>query len=118
MKRNKIDNIKKISNYQYDNIFNVYETKDGLYFYNLYNNVIIDENIAKIFYKIHTFREGEYWTLLADKYYGDHKLWWVILIANKIKNPLRLPEAGTELKILNPEVVSNILNQILNGSNN
>jgi hypothetical protein len=114
MKRNYIKGIKRISSYQYDNIFNTHIDESGLYYYNMYNSIKLPENFSKATYDIHTFREGDYWTKLASKYYGNKKLWWVILVANNIINPLKLPETGTELKILKPEAVSLILNEVLN----
>lgn len=118
MKRNQIKDIPKISSYNYDSIFNVYEDENGMYFYNLYNSIYIDDDISPLAYTTHIFSSEDFWTKLADQYYGDKRLWWVILVANNITNPLKLPEAGTPIKILKPEVVSDILNQALNGSNN
>lgn len=115
MKRNEIPNLKRISSYQYDNIFNTHLDNDGFYYYNMYNSIKLPSDISRAAYKLYIFKEGDYWTKLADKYYGDKKLWWIILIANDIINPLKLPPTGTELKILKAEVVSMILNQMLNG---
>jgi nucleoid-associated protein YgaU len=115
MKRSSIPELSKISRYQYDNIFNVYKTDNGFYYYNLYNTVQIDPDIDPIYYQEHFFSEGDYWTKLAHTYYGNQSLWWIILIANNIKNPLALPPFGTKLKILKDFVVSDILNNIING---
>lgn len=113
MKRKDIDNLKRISSYNYENIFNVELTEDGNYYYNLYNSVFVGEIDAGL-YNEHSFSEGEFWANLAKRYYGEPKLWWVIAIANQVQNPLDLPEPGTKLKILKDFVVSDILSQILN----
>lgn len=118
MKRNQIKELPKISNYNYDVIFNTYKTEDGYYYYNMYNSIYIPEDISPLTYDKHIYTEGEFWTKLADQYYGDKRLWWVILVANNIMNPLKLPEPGTILKILKPEAVSEILNQTVNGGSN
>lgn len=118
MKRNQIKDLKQISSYQLDNIFNVYKDSNGFYFYNMFNSIHIDDDISPTLYKEHVFSEGDYWTKLANNYYGNQKLWWVILAANNINNPLDLPEPGTKLKILNDAVVSHILSQIINGTSN
>lgn len=118
MKRNQIKELSKISNYNYDTIFNVHKDSDGMYFYNMYNSIYIPDDISPLSYDTHVFGEGDYWTKLANQYYGDKRLWWIILVANNILNPLKLPEGGTPIKILKPEVVSEILNQTVNGSNN
>ena len=115
MKRSEIPELKRISSFQYENIFNVIKDEDGMYFYNLYNSVHIGDIQAGL-YDEHPFSEGDYWTKLADTYYGEPNLWWIIVVANNIQNPLTLPAPGTKLKILKDFVVSDILNQILNGS--
>lgn len=113
MKRNKIKELKKINSNFYENIFNVYQ-EDGFYYYNLYNTVSIDtENIDPNLYTEHIFSIGDYWTLLSYKYYGTVNLWWILCVANNIQNPLDLPEVGTKLKILNSEVVSDIIQSII-----
>lgn len=52
---------------------------------------------------------GDRYDLLANQYYGDKTLWWVIAIANPsiIYGTLTLPE-GVQLRI--PVDISNILN--------
>lgn len=42
--------------------------------------------------------ETDYLDSLADKFYGDVTLWWVIAQANAIKNTLKAP-AGKQLRI-------------------
>lgn len=116
MKRNETPKLKRISSYQYDNIFNVHTDENGFYYYNMYNSLKLPANISRGAYDIHKFKEGDYWTQLADRYYGNKKLWWIILIANNIINPLELPSTGTELKILKPGAITIILNEMLNGS--
>lgn len=114
MKRNETDNLKKISNYQYDTIFDIHKDESGYYYYNMYNSVHVPEDISPAYYDEHIFQIGDFWTKLSEQYYGNKKLWWVILISNNIINPLKLPEAGTKLKILKPEVVQSILLQTIN----
>lgn len=104
------------SSLSYDNIFKVYEDEDTkLSFYNLYNTVLIND-IAPQYYDKHEFAIGDYWTKLANEYYGDIRLWWIICISNNINNPLDLPEPGTKLKILKPEIVSEVITQIKNNN--
>ena len=114
MKRKDITELKRISSYNYENIFPVELSEDGLYYYNLYNSIFVGDVDAGL-YTLHDFSVGEFWTSLAKKYYGEPKLWWMIVIANEIQNPLTLPEPGTKLKILKDFVVSDILSEILNG---
>lgn len=42
--------------------------------------------------------EADYLDTLAQKFYRDSSLWWIIAQANGIKNTLKAPE-GTQLRI-------------------
>jgi len=56
---------------------------------------------------------GDRLDLLADQFYGDSSLWWVISSANKSlpQNSFHLPE-GSQLRIpSNPGQVVNLFNQ-------
>lgn len=113
MTRNKIKELSKLKTTFYENIFNVYQTEDGNYFYNLYNTLTFDDtDFPENVYTEHIFSIGDYWTLLSYKYYNTTSLWWIICLANNIRNPLDLPEPGTKLKILNQNVVNDILQSI------
>ena len=48
--------------------------------------------------------------LLANKYYGTPRLWWVIAQANEIGNGNMLIEPGTKLRI--PQDINGILNKL------
>ena len=94
------------------NIFTVYSDKDGTNFYNLYNSVNIDGDIDPTLYTEHVWTGSNDWYGLALTYYNDIRLWWIILVTNKIVNPFTNIVPGTRLKILKGAVVSQILSQI------
>ena len=48
--------------------------------------------------------------LLANKYYGDKKLWWIIAIANNINDASFYVKEGLQLRI--PSNLSKILNDL------
>lgn len=115
MTRNKIKELPRLKSSFYENIFNVYETEDNKYFYNLYNRITFDNtDFSENIYTEHVFSIGDNWTLLSNRYYNSISLWWIICLANNIRNPLDLPEPGTKLKILNRDVVNDIIQTILN----
>lgn len=110
MKRNDITDIQeKIFFQNYENLFNVYGTSDGDYFYNILRKINIPTDIDKSYYTDYVSKPGDTWTLIAYNFYSDVKLWWIVCMANDIQNPLLFPEAGTVLKIFTPEVTQNIL---------
>lgn len=98
--------------YDMANIFNAYEDADGVQFYNLFNNVNIDGDIDPSYYDEIYYSSFETWIDLSVKFYNTTYLWWIILLANKITNPLEDIEPGRKLKILKPNIVSYILSQL------
>jgi hypothetical protein len=48
--------------------------------------------------------------LLANKYYGDTSLWWIIAVANNINDASFYVTEGLQLRI--PSNVSKILNDL------
>lgn len=110
MKRNDITDIQeKIFFQNYENLFNVYATTDGDYFYNVLRKVNLPEELDSRYYSEYIVEPGDTWTLLAYNLYDDVKLWWIICLANSIQNPLEFPEVGTKLRLLTSSVVQNIL---------
>jgi hypothetical protein len=90
------------------------ESKDGVY--NLLANktitIIGSQNANPGTYIVHVFSVNDQWTLLANRYYNDVSLWWVICKFNGISNPFIVPEIGTEIKIPVKSVVDLILSEI------
>ena len=110
MKRNDITDIQeKIFFQNYENLFNVYGTSDGDYFYNILRKVNIPEDIDKGYYTDYVVKPGDTWTLLAYNFYTDVKLWWIICLANNVRNPLLFPTPGKVLRIFTSEITQNIL---------
>lgn len=113
MKRNDITDIKeKIFFQNYENLFNVYETDDGDYYYNITRKVNIPDDLSPQLFQLYIVVKGDTWTGLAHRFYGDVRLWWVICATNQIANPLSLPEAGQMLKVLGSDMVQPILSKI------
>lgn len=48
---------------------------------------------------------------LAEKEYGDPKMWWIIAKVNNIQNPLHELPHGTSLRI--PSMTNLVLNQVI-----
>lgn len=113
VKRNDIPNIKeKIFFQNYENLFNVYSTDSGDYFFNILRKTNFPDDVSMNFCEMYQVQHGDTWTNLAHKFYSDVKLWWIICASNKIINPCIMPEAGTILKILNKDTVRTILTTI------
>lgn len=113
-KQNNISELPYLENFRYENLFNVYQTNDDKYFYNILSKVNFPEELEETFYTIYTVPNNSIsWTFISNKFYGTTLLWWLICSVNKIQNPVYFPAAGTELKILNPSIVRNIIQQMI-----
>jgi nucleoid-associated protein YgaU len=112
MKRNDINELDRLNVFSYENYFNVYSDSNGQYFYNLLKNINIfpsSDSEAEISY---TTTESDNWYNMSFKFYGNMNLWWVIFLYNQLENPVIMPEPGTTLKILKPDYVSLVLQEL------
>ena len=112
MKQNQIKDLTKLKNENFENIFNVYQTENGLYYYNLLQTIEFPQNLPPTFFKPYTIAYGDTWPFISFKVYGSPNLWWVILLANNILNPLKKIPTGTQILTPVVEVVREVLTQI------
>lgn len=116
-KKNKdISELSNIDNERFESIFNVHQSgnkKDGHYFYNISTKITIDtENISPDVFEYYTVQKRLPWTSISYIIYKTQHLWWLILAANKIINPITQPAPGTVLKVIKPEFVNSVLQEI------
>lgn len=109
--------LQRLSEYQYENFFKLYLTEENQYFYNLlsFNVSFLDELDPSTYYEI-TVDKNMPWTAICYNEYRNIDLWWLIMVVNKINNPMSFPEAGTKLKILYPQYVKMVLTKLKNES--
>ena len=113
MKRNDIPDIsEKIFFQNYENLFNVYQTDSGDYYYNISRKINLPDEISTSYCTQYIVEYGDTWTGLAYKFYNDVKLWWIICIANRVMNPCVMPESGFVINILSKDIVQDILSTI------
>jgi hypothetical protein len=113
MKQNNISSLPALDATRYERLFDVYQDDGGRFFYNILKTVNFDqENMSPDIYSIHIVQSKETYNLISYKKYNTINLWWLICAFNGINNPTKLPTPGTQLKILNVELVNKILNNI------
>jgi hypothetical protein len=112
MYQNTISELPKLRNENYANIFNVYTDKDGYYFYNLLQTVVVPDTLPAGYYEQYSIEYGDTWPLISYKKYQTPNLWWLITSANNIINPTQQPEQGTQIKVLKSQYASLVVNQI------
>ena len=111
-KQNQIKELTKLSYENFENLFNVYQTKDGIYYYNLLQNLVFPQTLPKSLFTSYTITYGDTWPYISFKTLKSPNLWWIILLVNGIRNPITTCEVGKEIKIPVDQVVKEVLSQI------
>jgi hypothetical protein len=112
--QNSIPKLSQLNTFRYERIFKMFSTGQNQYYYNLLQSLYLPKDIDETtIYYMHV-QENMPWTTVSFKAYGNIELWWLIMLVNQIYNPLTSVTAGTVLKIIKPEYVSSILQEISN----
>jgi hypothetical protein len=115
--QNAITSLPSLNTLRYERIFKLFTTEQNQYYYNLLQSIYISDDIddTKIFNL--TVKQNLPWTAISYNVYGNIELWWLILLVNKIYNPIKEPAQGMVLKLIKPEFVPDILREISNSLN-
>jgi hypothetical protein len=110
--QNSISILPKLNMYRYEKIFKLYQTSDNQYFYNLVQSIFLPDKLDKraLFYL--TVGQQQPWTMISYNAYQTIELWWLILLTNKIYNPIQPPTTGSVLTLIKPEYIPDILKEI------
>lgn len=111
-KQNQIKDLFRLDGELMENIFNVYQEPNGLYYYNLLQTIVFPQNLPPSFFDSYTTQHNDTWPLISFKVYRTPNLWWLLLLANNLQNPTKKINVGTKLLIPTPNTVKIILNQI------
>lgn len=113
MKQNDIQELPALESSRFENIFNIHQTDTGEYYYNILNSITFNvDDLSPSIYTIYTVAVGDTYPLISYKKYSTINLWWLICSVNNIKDSTKLPEPGTLLRIIDKDVVVNILAKI------
>ena len=100
----------------YENIFRLYVTEESQtnkqIYYNILNSVYIPTPLAPGSYYTITLSKSLPWTVISYDEYKTVNLWWLIILANNITNPVLYPAPGSTLNIIKPQYIPNIINSI------
>jgi hypothetical protein len=117
--QNDVEELEQLAATRYENIFRMFIKKEK-YFYNILKRVNIDLSTADATTYTKIKLRGETpWTTLSNKVYGSNDLWWLIYMVNrdKVSNPVDLIPGGTEIMVIRPLFVRDILNEITSDLN-
>lgn len=111
-KQNSITELEQLKSTRYENIFKLYKNEDSIYYYNLLQSIYLPENIDDTLVYYQQVSTKMPWTAISFNAYKTIDLWWLICLTNKVYNPVKFPENGAVIKIIKPQYVSNILDEI------
>jgi hypothetical protein len=111
MKKSDIPEISD-SNFKFENYFNIYETKNGLRFFNLLKNISIFPSENSELEEEYVAYGTDTWYSISYNVYGTLNLWWLVCLYNEIYNPFQSIKSKSVLKILKPEYVGLVLSEI------
>ena len=112
MKQNDYIDLPSLSNYRYENFFNVYIDDDNFKFYNILKGINIFPSENSEAEDIYHTLPIDNWPYISYKYYNTTELWWLVCEYNQIKNPMEQPIPGTKLKLLKPKYVSYVISEL------
>lgn len=113
MKQNSISNLPKLTTENYENIFDVFTDEDGRYYYNLLQTISFPQNLPSGYFDEYNIVYGDTWPYISYKLYNTPNVWWIILLANNIKNPINSLVPGTKIKAPKIQLVKVILAELL-----
>ena len=108
---NQIDVLTPLSQYNFENIFKVYQD-GGFYFYNILKTINFPKSMDDTYYSKYRVKSNLPLTALSYKFYNTTKLWWLIVLCNDINNPVAFIKPGKTLKIIKPQFVPLIMDAI------
>ena len=112
MKQNQISALDRLNSDRMENIFNVYQEADGMYYYNLLQTISFPEDLPPTLFTTYNVKYGDTWPFISFKTLNTPNRWWMILLVNNIQNPLEPLVPGTTIKIPIEAVVREILSKI------
>lgn len=112
MFQNEIEDLPRLTQDRYENIFNVYLDENSKYYYNLLQNIVLPDNLPDGLFTDYIVKPQDTLPFISYKVFGTINMWWVLCLVNKINNPTIKLEPGTTLKVLNNNTIRLLLQEI------
>jgi hypothetical protein len=110
-----IDELPDLELYRYENIFKVYETGDkNFFYYNILKKIKIPDNLNTTFFDYIVLNNNVPLTTISYEIYGTTYLWWLLLLVNKIDNPVKSLPVGKKIKFIKNKFLKDVLDSIKN----
>lgn len=112
MKQNNIKELPKLTTENYENIFDVFTDENDRYYYNLLQTISFP-NLPDGYFDAYNITYGDTWPFISYKIYNTPNIWWILLLANNIQNPVKSLVPGTTIKAPKINIVKIILAELL-----
>ena len=111
--QNNIDELPNLELYRYENIFKVYETGEkNFYHYNILKKIELPDDLDNNFFDFIVLQKNTPLTTISYEIYRTTYLWWLILVVNKIDNPVKNMPVGKKIKFIKSEYIKDVLSSI------
>ncbi len=110
--QNNLATLPPLRSTRYENIFKLYVNDTGQYYYNLIQSVFLPEKINTDYIYYQQITNKMPWTIVSYNAYKTIDLWWLVCLTNNVYNPVKFPDKGTLIKVIRPQYVTSVLNEI------
>ena len=108
-----IDDLPILEDYRYENIFKVYQKGDkDFYYYNILKKIEIPADTSINLISSVKLDRNIPLTTLSYNLYGTTHLWWLILVVNKIQNPIKDLPIGFDIKYVKKKYIRTVISSI------
>jgi hypothetical protein len=115
MKQYEIAIAPELANENFANFFNIYLRSDDILTYSINKGLYFEnvDNLSPSTFSLYTIQEKDSWSTISFQFYDTIELWWLICKVNQITDPVAdSPVPGTEIKLLNKDIVGTVLQQL------
>jgi hypothetical protein len=113
--QDKIEELPELELYRYENIFKVYKTgENDFYYYNILKKITLPDDLNNAFFDFIVLNKNTPLTTVSYELYGTTYLWWLILLVNKIDNPVKSLPIGKKIRYIKNNFLKDILDNIKN----
>jgi hypothetical protein len=104
----------QLSNSTFLNMFNILQDDNDEYYLNIFRSYSIYEDTLNdvVYFGSYEVDNEDWWEAISYKHYNTVHYWWIHCIANNVVNPFEELEAGDNLKILNGNMLPQLIREI------